>query len=146
MPLYKDLNPIFQELAGDFQGVIHRLLPLHGKETSHLMAGSFLHRTETQGFSGGAGRKGWAIFSMSAEQPAIKDNRIGKGLLKRLQFSKIFLRENDYHVQCGNVNQQSSEGPWEALLVISEASSPMILSMFGGSESLSSKPWGFPLC
>lgn len=40
-----------------------------------------------------AEEKGWAVFSMSAEQPAIKDNRIGKGLLERLQRSKILLRE-----------------------------------------------------
>lgn len=30
---------------------------------------------------------------MSAEQPVIKNNRIEKGLLKRLQFSEILLRE-----------------------------------------------------
>lgn len=40
-----------------------------------------------------AEEKGWAVSSMSAEQPVIKDNRIEKGLLKRLQFSEILLRE-----------------------------------------------------
>lgn len=33
------------------------------------------------------------FFSVSAEQPVIKNNRIEKGLLKRLQFSEILLRE-----------------------------------------------------
>lgn len=40
-----------------------------------------------------AEEKGWAVSSTSAEQPVIKDNRIEKGLLKRLQFSEILLRE-----------------------------------------------------
>lgn len=42
------------------------------------------------------------------------------------------------------INRQLSEGPWKALLVVSEANSPMIISLFRGSEWLPSKPWGFP--
>lgn len=72
---------------------------------------------------------------MSAEQPVMKDNRIKKGLLKRLQFSDILLREmiTMFSVEV-RINRHVSEGPWKVLLVVSEANSPVILSLFRGSE------------
>lgn len=69
-----------------------------------------------------------------------------KGIAEEAAILWNFAQGNDYHVQCGSLNQQSSEGPWKALVVVSEANSPMILSLLRGSEPLSSKPWGFPLC
>lgn len=63
----------------------------------------------------GGGKVG-QVFSMSAEQPVIKDSRIEKGLLKRLQFSEILLREmiTMFSVQV-RINRHVSEGPWKAL-------------------------------
>lgn len=88
-----------------------------------------------------AEEKGWAVFSISAAQPVINDNRRDKGLRCN---SLKFCSGKRLPRSMWKSERTVSEGAWEALFATSEANSPMILSLCRASKLLPGKPWGLP--